>query len=210
MSKQQKDYPIIEQISVPVLPTFAIAPMCSPTGVVLQTEVGPWASVGVLQAVCFIGGSVSESYTADAFLMAAQMLINSSDEVQETISDKPIYYTLQHLESGRRSTGSILLNGSELHVVPCPKTMVFHKETASAFLLVPNLGEAAKGKIQNLNQDACCGGLHARSSTGISWMKAKSSDNPGESFSLGESNTQAGSRALSKAIRGSIGKVIPP
>ena len=72
----------------------------------LQDQIIPRLKSAVPQAVCCVGSEDAGELIADGTAMAAKMLTNV-ERCKKTVTPGNVaFYTLQHLKSGRRSTGS--------------------------------------------------------------------------------------------------------
>ena len=80
--------------------------MSPQAGFLLQDQIVPRLKSAVPQAVCCVGSEDPAELVQDATAFAAKMLVNV-ERAKKTVSPGNIaYYTIQHMKSGRRSTGS--------------------------------------------------------------------------------------------------------
>src|SRR5882724_8551141 len=72
----------------------------------LQEEVVPRLKSAIPKAVHFVGSEDPQELVQDATAIAAKMLHNVEAAGKKVASGNIAYYTIQHVKSGRRSTGS--------------------------------------------------------------------------------------------------------
>jgi hypothetical protein len=93
--------------------------MSPQAGQLLVNEIVPRLRSAVPNAVCLVGCEDAEELVQDATAMAARMLHNAEAAGKRVTPGNIAYYTIQHLKSGRRSTGSstvdVLQSGTQLN-----------------------------------------------------------------------------------------------
>jgi hypothetical protein len=93
--------------------------MSPEAGWILQEEVVPRLASAIPQAVHCVGCEDPEELIQDATAIAAKMLDNVDRAKKKVTSGNIAYYTIQHIKSGRRSTGSSVVDvygsGTQLH-----------------------------------------------------------------------------------------------
>jgi len=72
----------------------------------LQDQIIPRLKSAVPQVVCCVGSEDAGELIADGTAMAAKMLTNVERSRKTVTPGNVCFYTIQHLKSGRRSTGS--------------------------------------------------------------------------------------------------------
>ncbi len=72
----------------------------------LQEEIVPRLKSAVPQTVSFIGSEDAEELVQDSIALAAKLLTNVDKAHKRVTPGNIAYYTIQHMKSGRRSTGS--------------------------------------------------------------------------------------------------------
>jgi hypothetical protein len=71
----------------------------------LQEEIAPRLKSAVPQVVPFIGSEGAQELVQDSIAMASKMLVNVERSRKKVTPGNVAYYAIQHLKSGRRSTG---------------------------------------------------------------------------------------------------------
>ena len=80
--------------------------MSPQAGWLLQEEVVPRLRSAIPRAVSYVGSEDAEELIQDATAMAARLLHNTELAKKKVTPGNIAYYTIQHMKSGRRSTGS--------------------------------------------------------------------------------------------------------
>jgi hypothetical protein len=80
--------------------------MSPQAGWILQEEVVPRLRSAIPQVVSFVGCEDAQELIQDATALAAKLLHNVEQAKKKVTSGNIAYYTIQHIKSGRRSTGS--------------------------------------------------------------------------------------------------------
>ena len=80
--------------------------MSPQTGFVLQDQVVPRLKSAVPNVVHCVGAEDAQELVQDSIALAARMLHNTEQAKKKVTPGNIAYYTIQHLKSGRRSTGS--------------------------------------------------------------------------------------------------------
>jgi DNA-binding NarL/FixJ family response regulator len=92
--------------------------MSPQAGFVLQDQVVPRLRSAIPKAVHCIGSEDAEELVQDSIAMAAKMFHNAEQANKKVSAGNIAYYTIQHIKSGRRSTGSsvvdVLAAGTQL------------------------------------------------------------------------------------------------
>ena len=93
--------------------------MSPQAGFVLINEIVPRLRAAIPNTVCFVGCEDAEELIQDATAMAAKLLHSVEQAGKQVTPGNIAYYTIQHLKSGRRSTGSgtvdVMQPGTQLH-----------------------------------------------------------------------------------------------
>ena len=84
--------------------------MSPQAGWILQTEVVPRLRAVIPRTVHCVGAEDPEELVQDATAMAAKMLHNVELAGKHVTPGNIAYYTIQHCKSGRRSTGSSIVD----------------------------------------------------------------------------------------------------
>ncbi len=92
--------------------------MSPQAGWILQDQVVPRLRSAIPHAVNYVGCEDSEELIQDATAMAARLMHNVEQVGKKVTPGNIAYYTIQHIKSGRRSTGSsvadVLAPGTQL------------------------------------------------------------------------------------------------
>ena len=84
--------------------------MSPQAGYLLQDQVVPRLQSAIPKVVLCIGSEDTQELIQDSIAMAAKMLHNT-EQANKTVTPGNIaYYTIQHIKSGRRSTGSSMVD----------------------------------------------------------------------------------------------------
>ena len=84
--------------------------MSPQAGYLLQDQVVPRLQSAIPKVVHCIGSEDTQELIQDSIAMAAKMLHNT-EQAKKTVTPGNIaYYTIQHIKSGRRSTGSSMVD----------------------------------------------------------------------------------------------------
>lgn len=84
--------------------------MSPQAGWILQEEVVPRLRAAIPRTVCHVGSEDTEELIQDATAIAAKMLHNVEVAGKKVTPGNIAYYTIQHVKSGRRSTGSSVVD----------------------------------------------------------------------------------------------------
>ncbi len=75
-------------------------------GFILQTEVLPRLRSAIPTVCHCVGAEDAQELIQDSIAMAAKLLHNTEQAGKKVTTGNIAYYTIQHIKSGRRSTGS--------------------------------------------------------------------------------------------------------
>ena len=93
--------------------------MSPQAGFVLQQEIVPRLKSAIPKTASMIGSEDAQELVQDSIAMAARMLHNTEQAGKTVTPGNIAYYTIQHIKSGRRSTGSsvvdVLGSGTQLN-----------------------------------------------------------------------------------------------
>ena len=117
--------------------------MSPQAGQLLVNEIVPRLRSAVPNAVCLVGCEDAEELVQDATAMAARLLHQVEAAGKRVTPGNIAYYTIQHLRSGRRSTGSsivdVLQSGTQLkgrtRMVSLDETVRRDEDTDETFTL---------------------------------------------------------------------------
>ena len=84
--------------------------MSPQAGWILQEEVVPRLRASIPRNVSYVGAEDSEELIQDATAMAAKLLDSAENAGKKVTSGNIAYYTILHMKSGRRSTGSSVVD----------------------------------------------------------------------------------------------------
>ena len=92
--------------------------MSPQAGFILQAQIVPRLRSAIPKAVHYIGSEDAEELVQDSIAMAAKLFHNAELANKKVSAGNIAYYTIQHIKSGRRSTGSstadVLGSGTQL------------------------------------------------------------------------------------------------
>ena len=93
--------------------------MSPQAGSILLSEILPRLRSAIPNAVCFVGSEDAEELIQDGTALAARLLHSVEQAGKRVTPGNITFYTIQHLRSGRRSTGSsvvdVMQSGTQLN-----------------------------------------------------------------------------------------------
>ena len=142
--------------------------MSPQAGQLLLNEIVPRLRSAIPIAVCLVGCEDVEELVQDATVMAARLLHNVEAAGKQVTPGNIAYYTIQHMKSGRRSTGSsmvdVLQSGTQLNgrtnLISLDQTVRAEEDTDETFMLGDVLStdeeDPAVIATRNLDWSAFC------------------------------------------------------
>jgi DNA-directed RNA polymerase specialized sigma24 family protein len=193
--------------------------MSPQAGWILQEEIVPRLQVLIPRSVRAVGSEDAEELVQDGIAIAAQMLHNAEAAGKSVTAGNIAHYTLQHMKSGRRSTGSsvvdVLQVGTQLAghtrltsledspglgVESGSETLAFHDVIAND-KEDPSIVAARK-----MDWDAFCGPLSKRERCLVRYVaEGKSFRDVAQMFGVSDSTIQGVKRNVAQAIREFMG-----
>jgi hypothetical protein len=93
--------------------------MSPQAGFILQDQIVPRLNSAIPRTASMIGSEDAQELVQDSIALAARMLHNTEQAGKTVTPGNIAYYTIQHIKSGRRSTGSsvvdVLGSGTQLN-----------------------------------------------------------------------------------------------
>jgi len=193
--------------------------MSPQAGWLLQSEVVPRLRSAIPRAVHFVGSEDAEELIQDATAMAAKLLHNTELAGKKVTPGNIAYYTLQHIRSGRRSTGTTTVDvyGAATQLQSRSRLTSFDEPAATdqengddifmfGDVLSADQEDPATTAARNLDWEMFCASLNKRERTILLFVsEGKSFRDVAEEFGISDSAIQATKRTLAEAIREFMG-----
>ena len=188
--------------------------MSPQAGWLLQEEVVPRLASAIPHAVNFVGCEDSHELIQDATAMAAKLL-DSVDRANKKVTPGNLaYYTIQHIKSGRRSTGSsvadVMATGTQLNgrsrLDSLEQVVSADEETGGEIFLLHDVlsndqEDPSTKAARKLDWETFCSGLSERErATVMSVAEGRSLQDVGIEFGVSNSAMQGTKRSLAGKI----------
>jgi hypothetical protein len=174
----------------------------------------PWLRSAILHAVSYVGCEDSEELIQDATAMAARLIHNVEQAGKKVTPGNIAFYTIQHIKSGRRSTGSsvadVLATGTQLtgraRLNSLEEVVATDSETGGEIFLLhdvlSNDKEDPSTKAgRKMDWEAFCGRLSDREHAVVVCIaEGKTLREAAQAFGLSDSTMQGTKRALAAAV----------
>ena len=188
--------------------------MSPQAGYLLQEEVVPRLRSAVPHAVRCVGCEDAQELVQDGTAMAARMLDSAERAGKQVTPGNIAYYAIQHLKSGRRSTGStvvdVLGTGTQLsghtRLTSFEEPAAVCEETGGEIfqfhdVLSNGQEDPSMAVARKMDWDSFCAGLSKREITLIHFLsQGQSLRDVAASFHVCDSTIQTTKRKLASAI----------
>ncbi len=199
---------------IPVEFTRKEATMSPQAGYLLQEEVVPRLRSAVPHAVRCVGCEDAQELIQDGTAMAARMLDSAERAGKRFTPGNIAYYTIQHLKSGRRSTGStvvdVLGTGTQLsghtRLTSFEEPAAISEETGGEIFLFHDVlstdqEDPSMAVARKMDWDSFCAGLSKREITLIHFLsQGQSLRDMAVASRVSDSTIQTTKRKLASAI----------
>lgn len=193
--------------------------MSPQTGWILQTQVVPRLRSAVPIAVNLVGSEDGEELVQDATAMAAKLMHNVEAAGKKVTPGNIAYYTIQHMRSGRRSTGSTVVDimgtGTQLkgktRLTSLDETAAINEENGGEIfqfhdVLSNGEDDPATKAARRLDWETFIDGLPQRERTLLEFMaEGKTLRHAAQALRLSDSTMQTAKRRLVSAIQEFMG-----
>ena len=193
--------------------------MSPQAGYVLQEQVVPRLRSAIPKAVCFVGAEDAEELIQDATAMAAKLLHNVEKAGKKVTPGNIAYYTIQHMKSGRRSTGTTVvdvlgtgtqLNGSS-RMTSLEEAAAVDAETGGEIFLFHDVlsndqEDPSMAVARKMDWETFMQGLSQRERAIIlSMLEGKTFREAANKLRVGDSTIQASKQSQARSIQSFMG-----
>jgi DNA-binding NarL/FixJ family response regulator len=196
--------------------------MSPQAGYLLKEEVVPRLRSAIPQVVNFVGCEDAQEVIQDATAMAAKLLHNVEQAGKTVTPGNIAYYTIQHVKSGRRSTGSsvadVMATGTQLkarcRLSSLEEVVSSDEETGGEIftfndVLSKDEEDPATKATRKMDWEEFMAGLSQRDRLVIQFMlEGKTLRDAAQSMKLSDSTMQGTRRNLVRAIHEFMGTSI--
>ena len=193
--------------------------MSPQAGWILQEEIAPRLRVTIPRSVRAVGSEDAEELVQDGIAIAAQMLHNAEAAGKTVTPGNIAYYALQHMKSGRRSTGSsvvdVLQVGTQLashtRLTSLEDTPGLGPESSDETLsfhdvIANDEDDPSVVAARKMDWDAFCAPLSKRECCLVRYVaEGKSFRDVAQAFGVSDSTIQGVKRKVALAIREFMG-----
>ena len=188
--------------------------MSPQAGWILQEEVVPRLRASIPRNVSYVGAEDAEELIQDATAMAAKLLVSAENAGKTVTAGNIAYYTILHMKSGRRSTGSSVVDVMGIGTQLKGKSRMSSLEEPAA-TDVENGGEIftfndvfsqdtedpSQIAARKMDWEAFCLGLNAREQAVIEYLLAgRTVSEVGLAFGISRSSIQNSKDTLAARI----------
>jgi hypothetical protein len=188
--------------------------MSPQAGWILNDQVVPRLRSAIPHTVNYVGCEDSEELIQDATAMAARLMHNVEEAGKKVTPGNIAYYTIQHIKSGRRSTGSsvadVLATGTQLtgraRLNSLEEVVATDQETGGEIFLLHDVlsndqEDPSTRAARKMDWESFCSQLSEREQAVVVFIaEGKTLREAAQAFGLCDSTMQGTKRALAAAV----------